>query len=170
MKSFFFQVLYCGYKSFGRWIFTKGRNPHGRNENSNTIYSSDPAHGSDASAGAHSRTERKEAWKDSSRSFSDIDHMYGIYVNGGSRASQCPMFPGEPFEFVKVLLVFPFKPFNHTVWHSDININKRDILVHPIISFLCMVCRHQHFPTLLVIYCCFFWHCLKLPHALLIFM
>lgn len=85
MKGFFFQVLYCGYKSFGRWIFTKGRNPHGRNENSNTIYSSDPAHGSDAREGAHSRPERKEVRKDSSGSFFDIDHMYGIYVNGGFR-------------------------------------------------------------------------------------
>lgn len=57
MKSFFFQVLYCGYKSFGWCVFTKGRNPCGRNENSNTIYSSDPAHGSDAGAEEHSRGE-----------------------------------------------------------------------------------------------------------------
>lgn len=60
MKSFFFQVLYCGYKSFGWWIFTKARNPHGRNENSNTIYSCDPAHGSDAGAGTHSTRRQTE--------------------------------------------------------------------------------------------------------------
>lgn len=52
MKSFFFQVLYCGYKGFGRWVLTKKRNPHGRNEN--TIYSTDLAQGSDAETGAHS--------------------------------------------------------------------------------------------------------------------
>lgn len=54
------------------------------------------------------RSERKER-KDSSRSFSDIDHMYGICVNGGSKELLTCIFSRELFEkmrFVKVLLVF----------------------------------------------------------------
>lgn len=59
-----------------------------------------------------------------------------------------------------VLMVFnnPFalKPFNNTVGHPGININKGDILVHPIILSTC-VCHHQHFQGLLVIFYCFHW-------------
>lgn len=44
----------------------RGENPHGRKENSNTIYGSDPAHGSDAGAVAHSGREGKEVREDGS--------------------------------------------------------------------------------------------------------
>ena len=154
MKSFFFQVLYCGYKSFGQWIFTKGRNPLGRNENNNTIYSSDPAHGSDARAGSHSRPERKEVRIDSSGSLLDIDHTYGVYVNGGSQES-VPYIPVGAIEFWRKFNLFsqtfsPLKHFNNFVWHLHININKTDLLVHPVIFYI-LLCHHQRFPGPLVI-------------------
>lgn len=64
MKSFFFQVLYCGYKRFGSdffiFFFTKGRNPHGSKENSNTIYRPDLTYGSDAGAAVYSRLQEIE--------------------------------------------------------------------------------------------------------------
>lgn len=71
-------------RALGAEFFTKGRNPHGRNENRNTIYGSDPALSSEARAAAHSRTERKEAREGL---VSDIDRMFGIYVNGASAES-----------------------------------------------------------------------------------
>lgn len=43
-------------RALGGEFFTKGRNPRSRNENSNTIYGSDPPHGSDGGAAAHSKT------------------------------------------------------------------------------------------------------------------
>lgn len=152
MKSFFFQVLYCGYKSFGWWIFTKARNPCGRNENSNTIYSSDPAHGLDARTGGHSRLERKDARKGS---FSDIDHMYYIHISESAMYSRrTSLTSGKCFNGFHN--PFALKPFNNTVGHPDININKGNILVHPIILSTC-VCHHQHFQGLLVIFYCFHW-------------
>lgn len=164
MKSFFFQVLYCGYKSFERWIFTKGRNPHGRNENSNTIYSSDPAHGLDAGTGAHSRAEREEAggrqvriilryWSHVPRFQEPVPYMHshGTCLTSGNSMNGF------------------HNSFNNTVWHPDININKRDILVHPIIFYI-LACPHQHLPGLLVTFNCFHWHRLHLPHEFLILM
>lgn len=56
-------------RALGAEFFTKGRNPHGRNENSNTIYSSDPAHGSDARTGAHSRQEGRKREKTAKNHF-----------------------------------------------------------------------------------------------------
>lgn len=39
-------------RALGREFLTKTRNPHGRNENSNTIYTSDPAHDSRCESGS----------------------------------------------------------------------------------------------------------------------
>lgn len=63
-------------RALGGDFFTKGRNPCSRNENSNTIYSSDPAHGSDG-AEVHSRPEREEATKRQLRSSTGINHVLG---------------------------------------------------------------------------------------------
>lgn len=63
-------------RALGGEFFTKGRNPCSRNENSNTIYSSDPAHGSDG-AEVHSRPEREEATKRQLRS-GTVSIMYWV--------------------------------------------------------------------------------------------
>lgn len=55
-------------------FFTKSRNLCSRNENSNTIYSSDPDHGSDG-AERHSRPEREEATKRQLRSSTGINQV-----------------------------------------------------------------------------------------------
>lgn len=65
MKSFFFQVLYCGYKRFGQrfliFFWPWRENPHGSNENSNTIYRSDLTHCLNAGEAVHSRLRKVEA-------------------------------------------------------------------------------------------------------------
>lgn len=108
MKSFFFQVLYCGYKSFERWIFE----PRGeiltvemKTVTQYTALIRLPA----PLRGQESIPERRA---DASGLFSDIDHMYGFMWGGGGWR----MFPQEPFESREQLhwfsQPFPLKSFS----------------------------------------------------------
>lgn len=166
MKSFFFQVLYCGYKSFERWIFE----PRGeiltvemKTVTQYTALIRLPA----PLRGQESIPERRA---DASGLFSDIDHMYGFMWGGGVGVCSHRSHLSLGSSFTGFHNPFPSKASHNIVWHGHININKRDILVHPVIVFYRLVCHHQCFPRLLLIFCCFHWQRLKLPHAFLICM
>lgn len=87
-------------RALGGEFFTKGRNPCSRNENSNTIYSSDPAHGSDG-AKVHSRPERKEATKRQLRSSTGINHVLGGQESVGSTELRYTLIWQKPLAFVE---------------------------------------------------------------------
>lgn len=109
------------------------------------------------------RRERK--WEKTARDHSLISITCMAFMWMGASESWCHIFPREVFEYVNIFYWFsrpplPFKPLNYTVWHPGININKRDILVHPIIFYI-TVCHQQRFSRLFIIYCCFHWRCLS---------
>lgn len=74
-------------RALGGEFFTKGRNPRSRNENSNTIYGSDPPHGSDGGAAVHSKTRQggsEETAAQIARCLCVIDHLLGGHERGSS--------------------------------------------------------------------------------------
>lgn len=81
-------------RALGGEFFTKGRNPCSRNENSNTIYSSDPAHCSDE-AEVHSRPEREEATNRQRRAHTAINHVLGGQESVGSSELRYTWDPTE---------------------------------------------------------------------------